>query len=701
MAKVFRVFSIDKNDIFVALFGVVFLLATIPVVTYFYFSNDLHSKESIMNRNDTGVILLDKNDQPFYTLYQAKTKTFVPIDSIPTFTQQAIIAAEDKQFYSHMGFSLRAIIAALIADIKRGNLSYGGSTITQQLVKNSLLSSQRSFLRKTQEIILAQEIERRFSKKEILEMYLNSVYFGEGAFGIEEAAKIYFEKHAKDLNLSESTLLAGLLPSPSQLSPRIGNIQGAKARQRYVLSNMLEERYITQEEKERAEEEKLIFNTNGKKINTTAIHFALYVKNQLIKTYGEERISRSGFKVHTTLDMDWQKYAEKVVSEHVEQLKSNNASNGSAVAINVSTGEIRAWVGSKDWYNDTFGKVNMVTAPRSPGSSFKPIVYAAAFEKRIITPATTLRDEPTTFTGNYKPFNYDRKYRGPVSVRRALANSLNIPSVEIISHLGITDTIDMAKELGITTINDPSHYGLSLVLGAGEVSLLEMTNVYATFAREGVWQETVAIRSIEDKFNQIIYQKRPRSRQAIGKSESFLISSILSDNNARAEVFGNVLTLSKPAAVKTGTSEDFRDALTLGYTPSLAIGVWVGNSDNKPMDNIAGSLGAAPIWRQLMEKFLENNPIETFTPPAEIIAVPLCGTSTATPSGKIEYFVKGTQPATCVAPKPSPVIGNNPPLPPTSPTPIPTQGNTKKKNDDEEKREKIINKLQSDILGNI
>ncbi len=688
MVNIFRVFLIDKNDLFVALLGVAFFLATIPVVTYLYFSNDLHSKESIMNRNDTGIILLDKNNQPFYAFYQAKTKTFVSLSDIPIHTQRAIIAAEDKHFYSHVGFSIQAIIAALIADIKKGSISYGGSTITQQLVKNSLLSPQRNFFRKTQEIILAQEIERRFSKKEILEMYLNSVYFGEGAFGIEEAAKTFFGKHVKDITLAESALLVGLLPSPSNLSPHIGNAQAAKARQRYVLTNMLEERYITQEEKNKAEKTELVFNRNGREVNSTAVHFALYVKDLLVKKYGEERISRSGFKVYTTIDIAWQKYTESVVSQNVEKLKVNNATNGSAVVIDVPSAEVRAWVGSRDWYDETNGKVNMVTAPRSPGSSFKPIIYAAALEKKIITPATILRDQPTTFTGNYKPLNYDRKFRGPVTVRRALANSLNVPSVEVISRLGVSEAIDKAKDFGITTIKDPSNYGLSLVLGAGEVNLLEMTNVYATFAREGKWQEAVAIRSIQDKLNHKIYQNNPSSRQAVSKGEAFLISSILSDNRARTEVFGNLLTISRPAAVKTGTSEGYRDALTLGYTPSLAIGVWVGDNDYKPMDNIAGSLGAAPIWKSLMEKFLENKPIEIFVPPAEVIAISICIPSIATPSSTMEYFIIGTEPAACIVPPKKQQAQQ----PITTFTPSPTisrvQESKEEKNDNGKKKEK-------------
>ena len=353
---------------------------------------------------------------------------------------------------------------------------FGGSTITQELVKNVLLTADKSFLLKYQEIVLAQEIERRYSKQEILEMYLNSVYFGEGAFGVENAALTYFGKNTQDLTLPEATLLAGVLPSPSRYSPLSGSDDLAKKRQQYVLSRMVQQGYITKEEADNAYATELTYENNKEDINVAAPHFALYVREELNRRYGEEQISRSGFQVKTSIDLEWQSYAELIVKNQVDRLAGNKVSNGAAVVMDPRTGEIRAMVGSKDWYDEEFGKYNIITASRQPGSSFKPLIYANALERRLITPATLLRDQATTFPGNYKPLNYDKRFRGNVTVRRSLANSLNIPSVEIMSKVGVEEGLEMAKRMGITTLKDPSNYGLSLVLGTGTVQPLEMTN---------------------------------------------------------------------------------------------------------------------------------------------------------------------------------------------------------------------------------
>ncbi|MCL5784487.1 MAG: penicillin-binding protein 1C [Patescibacteria group bacterium] len=660
----FKVLEILRpNKKFVAgilIISVLFFVVT-PMSTYVYFAQELGSKESIMDRNDTGVILYDRNDRPFFTLYQAKHKTFVPLSQIPKATQEAAVASEDKDFYSHHGYSIKAIIRSLYRDFQEGKLAYGGSTITQQLVKNVLLNSNKSITRKFQEIILAQELERRYSKDEILEMYLNSVYFGEGAFGIEEASQAYFGKHSQDLTLGESALLIGLLPAPSQLSPLHGDINQAKARQKMVLQKMVEQKYISLEDKKNAEEQALVFSPVQDDLNSHAFHFAMMVRDELIAKYGEEQIARSGFKVKTTLDLDWQEYAENAVKQQVAKLAPNGVSNGAAVVIDPKTGEIKALVGSKDWFNADFGKVNVAIRPRQPGSAFKPIVYSTAFEKGVITPSTVLKDVPTTFGTNYRPKDYDGRYRGQVTARRALANSLNIPSVEVLSRVGVPEAVDMAQRLGITTIQDPQKYGLSLVLGAGEVKLVELTDAYAVFADQGQYNPPTTILEIEDKRQQIVYKYNPAPKQVLTPEVSFLISSILSDNKTRAEEFGNTLNISRQAAVKTGTTENYRDAWTIGYTPSLVVGVWVGNNNGASMDNIAGSLGAAPIWQGLMEKFLAGTPVEKFTPPEGVVAVTTCrpaGAITAvsqeaTSSAFTEYYIKGTQPQqSCSIPRP-------------------------------------------------
>lgn len=597
-----------------------------------------------MNKNNTGLVLLDRNDKPFFTFYEATYKSFIPLNSLPKYVPQAVISSEDKDFYSHPGFSIPAIIRAFVVDVIHRERLYGGSTITQQLIKNALLNSNKNYLRKIQEVILAQEIERRYKKDEILEMYLNFVYFGENAFGIDNAALTYFGKSAKQLSIAESAFLTALLPSPSALSPFTGDIKEAILRQQIVLDKMYNQKYISKAEYEKAKAEKLVFKPSERQVNAFAPHFALMVRDELIKKYGETRLAQSGFRIKTTLDRDLQIYAENAVAKQVEKLRPNNVSNGAAVVINPKTGEVLALVGSADWYNEKNGKLNLATTPRSVGSSFKPIVYAAALDKRQITPATMLRDNPTTFTGDYTPLNYDRKFRGAVTVRRALANSLNVPAVEVMQKVGLNDTLEISKKLGITTLSDPSQYGLSLVLGSGEVRLLELTNVYATFAAEGKKQSPKILTTIYDKNGRKIYKSETKTEQAISPEASYLISSILSDNKARNEIFGDLLTISRQAAVKTGTAEDYKDALTVGYTPSLAIGVWVGNNDNTPMDSVAGSLGAAPIWKELMEFELKNTAVETFSMPSTIVQAPMCRSRAG--NEQMEYFISGTQPNT-------------------------------------------------------
>lgn len=675
--------EISKKPLLLVFGTAALLVVIVPVLTYLFFIQDLADKERIMNRNNTGITLLDRDGKPFFTFSKPRTIQYVTLSDIPLSIQQAVIATEDQNFYENPGFSVRGIFRAFVVNLLARRIEQGGSTITQELVKNVLLSPQQSFVRKYQEVILAAELSRRYSKKDILEMYLNSVYFGEGAFGIENAAENYFGKHANTLTLSESTLLAGLLPAPSALSPLSNNPDKATKRQKLVLAQMVQQGYIKQQEAEEAEAIPIVFKPNKETVNVVAPHFALFVKDMLIKQYGEERAVRSGFQVRTTLRQSWQTYAENVVERQVNQLRYNRATNGAAIVIDPKTGEILALVGSKDWNDEKFGKTNMVLALRQPGSSFKPIIYSAALEKNLITPATILKDEPTTFLGNYKPHDFDFKYRGPVTVRRALANSLNIPAVAVMQKVGVSDGIAMAKRLGITSLTDPSRYGLSLVLGAGEVRLLELTSAFSGFANGGVRNQPTVILEIKDKYGKPVTMEKPVTEANVSEAISFIISSILSDNSARAETFGNALTISRPAAVKTGTTEDFRDALTVGYTPNLAIGVWVGNNDNTPMGNIAGSLGAAPIWRALMEQFLRELPYETFKKPPFVISEMVCpykqlnlDTKETTQAGYMEFFLAGTQPQTpCAAPSATTTVTGSP-TPTPSQTPVPSQAPT-------------------------
>lgn len=702
---ILEVFTIDQKDLIIALTVIISLIVFIPVFTYVAFANDLSTPQTIINSNNTGVLLLDRNGKPFFTFYQAKNIDYIPITEIPKTTQQAVISGEDKQFYVHSGFSPKAILGSLIADLKQQKLAYGGSTITQQLVKISLLSNNKNFLRKYQEITLAEELERRYSKDQILEMYLNSVYFGEGSFGIEDASLTYFGKHAKDLNLAESSMLAGLLPAPTKYSPISGDINEAKARQQYILKEMVSQNYITPDQAKQAYEEKLQFKGTPQNLNNTAFHFALMVRQELIDKYGEAELARSGLKVKTTLDLDWQQYAQEQVKKQVDRLRVDRVSNGAAVVIDPRTGEIKALVGSKDWNDPEVGKVNIITSERQPGSSFKPIVYSYALENELITPSTMLNDSPTTYKGVvlaskapagdgsdlYAPVNYDHKFRGPVLVRRALANSLNVPAVQVMSMVGVDNAISQAKKLGITTLKDPSNYGLSLVLGAGEVKPLDLTTAYATFANKGKKITPTDILEIQDKSGNTTYKYQPHSEQVLDAGVAYQISKMLSDKQVRQEEFGPALDNSVNAAVKTGTTSDYKDAWTMGYTDSVVVGVWVGNNDNTPMDQIAGSLGAAPIFKALVEKFSDGP--ANFEKPSNVVAVSVCRYNgmllrEATSSGYTENFLEGTvptkncsiptptpQPSTSSSPNTSPPPSNTPP---PTPPPTPEQNGEKK-----------------------
>jgi 1A family penicillin-binding protein len=596
-----RAFNSIDREIFLILSVILSLIVIIPVFTYIYYAKDLKSKITILNKNDTGIILLDHKNQPFFTFFQAKYKKQIPLSEIPVIMQKAVIASEDKDYYKHTGFSFKSIMRALHMNATSKKL-YGGSTITQQLVKNVLLNPERSITRKIQEIILAQELERKYSKDEILEMYLNSIYFGEGVFGVENASKFYFAKSAKNLTLNESAFLTAILPSPSALSPFTGNKKELQTRKNMVLRKMHSQDYITESQLQKALASDLIFKRQNLGLNQKATHFALMVRDELIEKYGEEFIYRSGFRVKTTINLMWQKTAEEALAKQVNNLKFNNATNGSVVIIDPATGQLKVMVGSVSWDDPENGKINLATTPRSVGSSFKPIIYAAALEEGLITSFSTLHDTPTTFLGGYRPLNYDRSFRGPVTVRRALANSLNVPAVEVMQKLGVKKAIEMSNKFGINSLKNPDNYGLSLVLGSGEINLVEITGAYAVFANNGIRNEPVSILEITNKQGEKIFAHQPAPQKVINPDTAQTITSILSDNKARTEAFGDLLNLPKIAALKTGTSENWRDSLTIGYTPDLAIGVWIGNNDNTPMDGIAGSLGAAPVWISLINQ---------------------------------------------------------------------------------------------------
>lgn len=643
-----------KRRFLVVAIPIIGLAILIPILTYAYYAQDISDPERLMNRNQTGVILMDKDGQEFYRSGTAENRKLIPLDQISDNMEHALLASEDKDFYKHGGVSIKSLLAALYANaLNKDATAYGGSTLTQQLVKNTLLSSNKSFLRKYQELFMSIAVERQYNKDEIIDMYLNSAFFGGSAFGIQDAAKYYFNKSPADLTLAESTMLVGILPSPNAYSPTLGNAEYAKQRQSYVLKRMVEDGYISQADADAAKQTELAYAPEEQQeTQSEAPHFAEMVISELNKKYGEETVIRSGFRVKTSLDLDWQKQANSIVAAQTAINARRGGDSAALVALDPKTGEIRALVGSPDWNNEEFGKINFATNARQPGSSFKPIYFTKAFDKKLITPATIIRDEATNF-GGYKPNNYDFKFRGDITVRNALSQSLNIPAVKVMEKVGVSTALDTAKTLGITTLGtDSSKYGLALALGAGEVTPLQMTNAYASFANQGKQFDTTTLVSVDNKFGKNIYKHKLANKKVMSAEASFLISDVLSDNTARAPTFGSSLNTTRDAAVKTGSTDDNRDAWTIGFTPTVAVGVWVGNHANEIMSS-GGSAMAGPMWRKMMEVAYKDVADEAFVQPNSVSQVSICrGTEKralySSSNTFKEYFISGTIPsATC------------------------------------------------------
>lgn len=603
---------------FIAGLGALALLV-IAILTYAMYANDIKDPERLMNRNNTGIVLMDTNGKPLYSVGRAEHRDIVPLTDISKNMQNALIASEDKDFYQHGGFDLFSILRAAFTGYG------GGSTITQQLAKNTLLSNQQTLLRKWQELVMSVAIEQTYSKDQILDFYLNSVYFGENSFGIKDAAQAYFGEDPKDLTLAQSAMLVGLLPAPNAYSPISGNKDYAKERQTTVLSRMVTNGYITDADKTAALNTQLTYapqNTNT--LGSDAPHFVQAVLGQLTDKYGEEQALRSGYQVTTTLNLDTQAIVRDSVAANMPTINRNGGTNAAAVVIDPTTGDVRAYVGSADWNNPQWGKVDMVQAARQPGSSFKSIYYSAALGDGVITAASMWKDELTDFGGGYIPYNADRQWHGNVSTRTAIDWSLNIPSVKIMQKYGIDKAIQAAKNLGITTIDSNKNYGLSLALGSAEVPLQQMTNAYAAFANQGNQYPVNYITSVKDKFGRTIYTSTSKPKQAANPNGAYLISNILSDNNARAGMFGSTLNIpGHTVAVKTGTTNDNRDAWTIGYTPNMVMGVWVGNNDNTPMLN-GSVVMAGPIWRKAMTEMLSGKPNTQFVRPSSIVNRDVC-----------------------------------------------------------------------------
>lgn len=622
-----------------------FLIVT-PIATYLYYYNDIGDIDRLLNKNNSGVVMTDKNDKVFFSTGRAEHRELVDLAQIADTTEYALIASEDKDFYNHGGFSPLSIVRAMYTNVAARGIAGGGSTLTQQLAKNTLLTKNQTILRKYQELTIATAIEQRYSKDEILTMYLNSVYYGENSFGIEEAAKNYFNKSPAELSLAESAMLIGVLPAPTAYSPVSGDPTLAKERQTTVLTRMVKNGYITEQQKQSALAVELAYAPTKSALDNSAPHFTEMILNQLYEKYGEEKVERSGYQVKTTIDLDLQDKANAAVAKGMPHIQANGGSNASLIAIDPKTGEIRALVGSADYNNEQFGKVNMATTARQPGSSYKPIYYADALANGKITPTTTIRDEKTDF-GGYTPLNASRTFYGDVTVRQALNWSLNIPAVKVMQKEGIADTIAASKKLGITTLKEDNDYGLSLALGVAEVPLEQMTNAYAAFGNKGEQYGTSSIQSINDKYGGRIFTSEQSSKQAISEQGAYLISNILSDNTTRSRIFGTSLNVTgtdrktKNVAVKTGTTENARDAWTIGYTPDIAIGVWVGNNDNAEMQS-GGSDMAGPIWRQAMGQAIGTTS-PSFVQPSGIVKQTVCAGN----GQQTDVFLNTNVPAKC------------------------------------------------------
>ncbi|HCE16776.1 MAG TPA: hypothetical protein DEQ80_02840 [Anaerolinea thermolimosa] len=643
--------------------------ATFLVFQYFSIARTLPDVSTLRERAShfETTRILDRNGNVLYEILDpnAGRRTYVPLQKISPYVIAATIATEDKEFYNHPGFDPLAIARALWQNYTSGEVVSGASTITQQLARMLLLepeeAAERTYQRKAREIVLAAELTRRYSKDEILELFLNENNYGNLAYGIEAAAETYFNTTADQLNLAQASFLAGIPQAPSVYNIYT-NREETLRRHKQVLvlmyqlsrekncievSNNVQPVCVDAAAATRAAQEIEAYSFRPPVVTYRYPHWVNYIRSLLEERYDAQTIYRSGFTVYTTLDPGLQDQAQQIVSQQVASLSNLNVQNGALVAIRPATGEILAMVGSADFDNAAIsGQINMADVPRQPGSSIKPITYVAAFEKGW-TPSTLIWDVPSEFppSGNpsdnrppYKPVNYDGRFHGPVTVRTALANSYNVPAVKALQFVGIYDgLIPVARRLGITTLTR-DDYGLSLTLGGGEVTLLEMTSAFATFANNGRRVPPVAITKIVDYAGNVVYEYRqPPGEQVIRPEHAYLITSILSDNQARTPMFGanSVLALPFPAAAKTGTTNDFRDNWTLGYTPDVAVGVWVGNADYTPMEGVSGLTGAAPIWSQFMqfaEQSLTGGNPTPFIRPANIVERVVCAISGTEPS---------------------------------------------------------------------
>ncbi len=573
----------------------------------------------------TGEVLL-------YDLNQDVRRTMVPIEEMSRHIKNATVAIEDDQFYNHPGVDIMGIMRAVVVNLKDGDLfgGQGGSTITQQVIKNSVLQREKTLTRKVKEAILAIKLERVLSKEEILEVYLNESPYGGTIYGIEEASKAFFNKSAKDLTISEAAYLAAIPQAPTYYSPHGSHKDDLDARQQLVLDRMRLNGFITVEEYEAAKAEEVVFSQQALS-GIRAAHFVMYIREQLAERYGEEALSTQGMKVITTLDYELQKEAERIVAEKVaiNEVKYN-ANNAGLVATDPKTGDVLVMVGSRDYFSETIdGNFNVTLSERQPGSSIKPFIYATAFSKGYL-PSTVLFDvktqfsplceptDPSSESPCYAPENYNHKFVGPISMRNALAQSLNIPAVKTLYLAGMNNALKLAADMGLTTLNDPERYGLTLVLGGGEVKLMEMTHAYGVFANRGVRATPRSILRIEDNRGTILEEFPVEETRVLDANVADMISDVLSDNVARSPLWGAYSLVNfgeRDVAIKSGTTNNLRDAWMMGYAPNIAVGAWVGNNDNSSMGGGLSGLITTPMWREFLDVALAKLENESFTQP--------------------------------------------------------------------------------------
>jgi 1A family penicillin-binding protein len=608
--------------------GLILLMAAVLIWLSTLEIPDLSSFEERRVQQSTKIY--DRTGQVMlYDLHQDVRRTVVPYDQISPYVKNATVAIEDDQFYNHFGIDVKAIIRAAVSNVQEGGLGQGGSTITQQVIKNSVLQREKTFTRKAKEAILALKLEQLKTKDEILEIYLNESPYGGTIYGVEEASQAFFRTSAKDLTIGEAAYLAAIPQAPTYLSPYGNNRDALDTRQKAVLDKMRENGYITVEEYEAAKNEVVEFEpqiVSGIK----APHFVMYVREQLAEKYGEEALAERGFKVISTLDWELQEAAEKIVAEKVAiNTEKFNASNAGLVATDPKTGDLLVMVGSRDYFStDVEGNFNITLANRQPGSSIKPFVYAAAWRDGYL-PTTILYDvqtqfstscEPNDFSNElpcYAPNNHNNKFLGPISMRNALAQSLNIPAVKTLYLVGVRDALKFAADMGLTTLSNPDQYGLTLVLGGGEVKLLDMTHAYGVFANKGVRAEPRTILRIEDSQGNIVEETQVKEERILDENTANMVSDVLSDNVARTPLWGSNNLLHFPdrdVAGKSGSTNNFRDAWIMGYAPNIAVGAWCGNNDNSPMQGLSGLI-TTPLWREFMDIALAKLPEESFTQP--------------------------------------------------------------------------------------